>query len=135
MMAFDAPNREVCTVARGSTTTPLQALVTLNDTQFVEAARAFAQRILTRDAATELDRLQWAFLEATSRRPDRDEVEVLHRALERERARYTQKPELAHDYLSVGESPISKAIDPVELAAWSQIASLLFNLSETVTRN
>ncbi len=135
MMAFDAPNREVCTVARGNTTTPLQALVTLNDTQFVEASRAFAQRIALRNNATDEERLLWAFLEATSRKPSDQESHVLRKALARERSRYAAHFDLAKAYLRVGESPIHPKLDPVELAAWSQVAAILLNLSETVTRN
>ena len=135
MMAFDAPNREVCTVARGNTTTPLQALVTLNDTQFVEASRAFAQRILSRSNAMDDERLDWAFLEATSRKPSDQESHVLIKALARERSRYAAHVDLAKASIRVGESPIHSKFDPVELAAWSQVAAILLNLSETVTRN
>jgi hypothetical protein len=82
MMAFDAPNREVCTVARGNTTTPLQALVTLNDPQFVEASRALAERVLAQkgDDAT---RLRWAFSECVSRPPQEKELAVILVALKR----------------------------------------------------
>ena len=73
MAAFDAPNREVCTVARGNTNTPLQALVMLNDPQFVEAARAFAERMLHR-AGDDAAKLRWAFLEAVSRQPNPAEL-------------------------------------------------------------
>ena len=76
MVAFDAPNREICTIARASTTTPLQALVTLNDTQFVEAARALAGRILG-NAGDDAARLRWAFLEVLSRTPSDQEVGIL----------------------------------------------------------
>ncbi|MDP3072812.1 MAG: PSD1 and planctomycete cytochrome C domain-containing protein [Opitutaceae bacterium] len=134
MMAFDAPNREVCTVARGNTTTPLQALVTLNDPQFVEAARAFAERIIARpgqDAA----RLGWAFAECLSRPPRSKELGVLAVALERERARYAQDEAAARAYLAVGESPRNESIPPAEHAAWAQVATTLLNLSETITRN
>jgi hypothetical protein len=134
MAAFDAPNREVCTIDRGNTTTPLQALVTLNDPQFVEAARAFAQRVLHRpgdDAA----KLHWAFMEALSRPPAVEETAVLQRVLARERTRYSANPEAALAALAVGESPRDEALPPAEHAAWMQAASLVLNLSEAVTRN
>jgi hypothetical protein len=135
MMAFDAPNREVCTVSRGNTTTPLQALVMLNDTQFVEAARAFAARILLSIAKDDQDRLDWAFLEATSRTPTSEERSILARSLNREREHYRSGIKQAKAYLSVGESKISDDVNAAELAAWSQVASLLLNLSETLTKN
>lgn len=134
MVAFDAPNREVCTVARGSTITPLQALVTLNDPQFVEAARAFAERIVARpepDAA----RLRWAFAECVARTPAEAEVTVLQAALRRERARYVRDEAAARAALAVGESPRDERIPVAEHAAWMQVASLMLNLSEAVTRN
>ena len=134
MMAFDAPNREVCTVARGNTTTPLQALVTLNDPQFVEAARAFAERILAQrgdDAA----RLRWAFAECVSRPPQENELGVLAAALKRERARYAKNESAASALLAVGEAPRNETLPAAEHAAWTQVAATLFNLSETITRN
>ncbi len=135
MVAFDAPNREICTVARPSTTTPLQALVLLNDVQYVEAARAFAERILARDNDDETERLRWAFEECVSRPPTDEELSVLTDALFRERTRYANNKTAAQKYLANGESPRNENIPPAEHAAWSQIAALLLNLSETVTRN
>ena len=135
MMAFDAPNREVCTVARGYTTTPLQALVTLNDTQFVESSRAFAQRTLLRVNQTDEERLQWAFMESLSRKPTVQESIVLMKRLAREQSRYAAHVEMAKAYVNIGESIIDPNLDIVELAAWSQVASILLNLSETFTRN
>jgi hypothetical protein len=134
MVAFDAPNREVCTVSRAGTTTPLQALVTLNDTQFVEASRAFAGRILAHESG-DAGRLRWAFLEALSRPPSDHESRVLLRALGRERGRYRLDEAAALAYLGVGESPRDPGLPPAEHAAWAQIAAALLNLSETVTRN
>ena len=87
MAIFDAPNREVCTVDRASTNTPLQALVLLNDVQFVEAARAFAQRALQR-RGEDRARLAWMFAEATARTPTTAELAMLERALGRERAMF-----------------------------------------------
>jgi hypothetical protein len=134
MAAFDAPNREVCTVARAETTTPLQALVTLNDPQFVEAARAFAQRALARPGA-DAARLRWAFVEATAREPKPAELGVLASALQRERQRYAANPTAAAAFLAIGEAPRDEKLPAVEHAAWAQITTLLLNLSETVTRN
>jgi hypothetical protein len=134
MVAFDAPNRETCVVARPSTTTPLQALVLLNDVQFVEASRAFAERIIA-SADHDADRLRWAFAECISRPPSDDEFAVLDRALQRERTRYAADESAAREYLANGESPRNETIPITEHAAWSQIAALLLNLSETVTRN
>ncbi len=134
MMAFDAPNREVCTISRGNTTTPLQALVTLNDPQFVEAARAFAERI-QHQVGDEAAKLRWAFLESTSREPKPAELKVLQSTLTRERTRYTAHANAANETLSVGESPRDQKLPPAEHAAWMQVATLILNLSESVTRN
>ena len=134
MVAFDAPNREVCTVARGNTNTPLQALVTLNDPQFVEAARVLAERVLAQpgdDAA----RLRWAFAATVSRPPEAAEFGVIESALRRERQHYAKDTPSALALLAVGESPRNERLRPAEHAAWTQVASLLFNLSETITRN
>ncbi len=135
MAAFDAPNRETCVVSRPLTNTPLQALVLLNDTQFVEAARGFAQRILARPDVDDTNRLRWAVLEALSRPPTETENRVLLAALERERATYRADEAAARALLRVGESPAPRAHPPAELAAWTQVAATLFNLSEFVTKN
>lgn len=134
MTAFDAPIREVCTITRGATTTPLQALVLLNDPQFVEAARAFAERIEHRPG-DDRAKLRWAFVEAASRQPNAQELEVLEGGLVRERRRYADHPAAAKELLSVGESPRDERLAETEHAAWTQIASLVLNLSETITRN
>ena len=134
MAAFDAPNREVCTVARSTTNTPLQALVTLNDPQFVEASRVLAERVLAQpgdDAA----RLRWAFAATVSRSPEAAELGVIESALRRERQHYAKDTPAALALLAVGESPRNQRLRPAEHAAWTQVASLLFNLSETITRN
>jgi hypothetical protein len=134
MAAFDAPNREICTVQRASTITPLQALVLLNDVQFVEASRALAERIVQQsndDAA----RLRWGFEECTSRPPTDEELVVLAEMLRRERARYAADGAAATAYLANGESLRDEQIPSAEHAAWSLVAALMMNLSEAVTRN
>lgn len=134
LTVFDAPSREVCAVDRAGTTTPLQALVTLNDVQFVEAARAFAERILTRRGDDAM-RLRWAFVEALSRPPRAEEMAIASAALERERGRYQTDASAAQAFLEAGESPRDESLPAGEHAAWAQIAVLLLNLSETLTRN
>ncbi len=134
MATFDAPNREVCVVDRAATNTPLQALVLLNDVQFVEAARAFAERALVL-GGDDARRLEWAFREATSRVPDDSEKRVLARALARERAKFAQDRAAAQALLSHGESARNEQFAIEEHAAWTQVAALILNLSEIVTRN
>ena len=134
MVAFDAPNREVCTITRGNTTTPLQALVTLNDTQFVEASRALGERLAKRTGNDEA-KLRWAFLEVVSREPTASELAIAAKTLARERARYTRDGARAQAVLAVGESPRDAQIPAGEHAAWMQVSTLLLNLSEAVTRN
>lgn len=134
LAVFDAPNREVCTIGRTTTNTPLQALVLLNDPQFVEAARAHAAKILRSNFPDDAARLARLFTETTGRPPAIEEAETLTKSLQRERARYGASPEEARTVLSIGESLAPSGISPTELAAWTQIASLLHNLSETVTR-
>ncbi|MGH7955701.1 MAG: DUF1553 domain-containing protein [Opitutaceae bacterium] len=133
MAAFDAPNREVCTVSRPNTTTPLQALVTLNDIQFVETARVFAGRILAQPGS-DAAKLRWAFLEAVSREPRPEELKVVTAALQRERRHYAANPAAAEKFLAAGEAPRNRRLKPAEHAAWAQVGSLLLNLSENMTR-
>jgi hypothetical protein len=134
LVAFDAPNREICTVTRGNTTTPLQALVTLNDVQFTEAARIFAAKILQQKLTDEA-RLTWAFTEVLSRAPQPHELKVLQHTWSRELQRYQQDPARARTVLNLGEAPQDSHLDPIAQAAWMQVATLLFNLSETIIRN
>jgi hypothetical protein len=134
MVAFDAPNREVCTVTRGNTTTPLQALVTLNDVQFAEAARTLATRLLDQPGDDEA-RLRWGFREVVSREPSARELSVARGTLARERQRYAADPARARAALQVGEAPADTRHAAPEHAAWMQVGTLLLNLSETVTRN
>ncbi|MBL4883466.1 MAG: DUF1553 domain-containing protein, partial [Planctomycetaceae bacterium] len=134
MAAFDAPNRETCVVSRPTTNTPLQALVLLNDVQFVEASRALAQQVLNRDGDDE-SRIQWAFLEALSRPASDQEISLLEKSLARERSRYQNDKAAASALLSVGESIRDRNLPVQEHAAWTQVVSTIMNLSETVTRN
>jgi hypothetical protein len=134
MISFDAPNREICTMKRSVTNTPLQALVLLNDPQFVEASRAFAERIINQGPQGTEQRLAFAFELATARLPTPPEMAVLKRAYARGLREYQAHPERAREYLQVGESRRDTRIDPAEHAAWTGVASLILNLSEMITK-
>lgn len=122
---FDAPTRETCTVVRGSTNTPLQALVTMNDPQYVEAALAFGKRMLTEGGETAERKLEFGFRNATGREPTPEERVLLAKALEKHLARYSKDTAAAQ--LLVGEQ------NP-ELAAYTMVASILLNLDELINR-
>jgi len=134
MMILDAPMRESCVVRRSKTNTPTQALVTLNETGFFEAARAFAQKVLTTKKDDE-SRMNYAFRCATGRLPTATEKKVLFDLLADQRAVYKAKPAEALKALSVGESPRDKSLDASEHAAWMIVCNLIFNLDETLTEH
>ena len=134
LMAFDTPTREVCVLQRQRTNTPMQALVTLNDEQFVEAARHFARRILTSGAQTFSDRLNFAFEWATSRPADQLRIEVLQKFHDEQSKVFRDDPKRAEDLLSVGESARDAKLDPYEHATWTLLASMILNLDETLNR-
>ncbi len=134
MITFDAPSRESCTVSRSRTNTPLQALVLMNDEQYVEAARNFARRILKEGGTTPEARMVFAFRLATSRKPRADEVEVLNRVLQQQLEDFRADKEASEKLLQVGDSPRDPSFDAPELAAWTMIANVLLNLDETVTK-
>jgi mono/diheme cytochrome c family protein len=130
---FDAPDREKCTARRAVTNTPLQALVLLNDPTYVEAARAFAQRVLHCGGRTDRERLNFAFKLATARTPDSQERVVLLGSLREFRSSYQQDQEYASKLLSVGDVKADSRLDPRELAAWTTLAGMILNLDETIT--
>ncbi len=137
MVAFDAPSREECAVARPRSNTPLQALVLLNDPIYVEAARAFATRIVAEGGSTAADRLQFAYRTVLNRNASQEEQSLLTKLYEQNLADYQQEPQNAHELLSVGQSPLNLPADcdASELAAWTSVARAILNLHETITRS
>lgn len=135
MQIFDAPTREKCTVARARTNTPLQALVTLNDVQYVEASRMLAARILQEQDSTDAERLHYAYEIVLSRLPSDSEKSVVLDLLKDCRSAYTADEVAAKELLQQGESPIPEELNASELASWTIIASILLNLDETLNRN
>ena len=118
---------------RERTDTPLQALVTMNDPQFVEAARHFGERLIQQGCEPE-QRLEFGFRAVTGRYPSRAEKAVLKTALEKLLAKYQKEPEAARKLIAVGESPVNKEMNPSELAAYTMVGSLLLNLDETLNK-
>jgi hypothetical protein len=133
LTTFDAPDRETCTVRRSRTNTPLQALVLMNDPTYVEASRKLAERLMTGAAATN-ERIDLAFRLATSRPPTPAELTVLRKLFEEQLGAYRKDPAAALKLLSNGEARRDEGLDPVELAAWTAVASVILNLDETITR-
>ncbi len=131
---FDAPSREVCTVNRPRTNTPLQALVGLNDPTFVEAARAFAVRILRESGPSVVQRLRFAFRTAVARPPTAAELEVLQQIVAEQKATFDDDPEAARQLTAGGESEVPAEFDSAELAAWTAFSSVVLNLDEALTR-
>jgi hypothetical protein len=134
LMAFDAPSREECTAERAHSNTPLQSLVLLNDPTFVEAARVFAEKIIQQGGGEERQKLQWAYERALSRSPNQNELKTLTTLLEKHRQKFQNDKTAAEEFLKVGDAPVNKTIDPVELAAWTSVSRTILNLHETITR-
>jgi hypothetical protein len=133
MDIFNAPNRETCTVRRERTNTPLQALVTLNDPQFVEAARHLAETALKQGGNPE----GWA--DAMARRvlarPLRpEELRVVQASVSELLTFYKAHPDDAKKLLAVGESKADASLDPAALAAWTMLANELMNLDEVLNK-
>ncbi|MBE2286190.1 MAG: DUF1553 domain-containing protein [Prosthecobacter sp.] len=134
MLAFDAPSREECTAERNRSNIPQQALVLLNDPTYVEAARAFAARILPSEGDAS-KRITWAFQQALQRQPTADEMKTLSSLVAKHLADYQKDPSAAEALLKTGAAPAPATLNRPELAAWAHVARVLLNLHETVTRS
>jgi hypothetical protein len=133
MRILGADGRTVCRTRRERTNTPLQALVMLNDPQFVEAARMLAEHILA-EADSPAARLTLAFRLATSRVPNAAESAILADELRDRRAEFAASQASAAAYLKVGARPPSAKFAAPELAAYSAVASLILNLDESQSK-
>ena len=133
MVTFDAPNREVCTLRRNRSNTPLQALVTLNDPVYVEAAQALARRMAEANGALE-EKMRYGFRRVLARPPSEAESRHLLALWEDARAHYSRKPGEAALLSASEENLLLPTLDPVELAAWTTVANVLLNLDETLMK-
>jgi hypothetical protein len=135
MLLFDSPSREICTVKRSRTNTPLQALSLMNEITYVEAARRLAERMISEGGSTPESRIAWGFRRVLARQPDSFELQKLASNLASRRSQFAQDAESAAKLISVGASTPSASISPSELAAYTVTANVILNLDETVMRN
>lgn len=134
MNTFDAPSRESCSVYRERTNTPLQALLLMNDPQYVEAARFFAQA--TVDASDDFDeRIKYMYQVALGREPTDVELSVVTSQYESDYAVFKSNVRQAVNLLRIGELPANRRYDAAELASWTLVASLIMNTDEFVSKN
>lgn len=142
MLNFDAAERHTCIVKRQKTSTPLQALVTLNDPQFVEAARVLAQHVMPTvsvgkerlEGPTETVGITAIFKAVVSRPARPEEMTLMQQLYTEELADFKRNPKRAAELLSVGEYPIDKKLNPVELAAWTVVTSTIMNFDEAIIK-
>lgn len=135
LSTFDAPSRESACVRRERTNTPLQALLLMNDPQYVEAARALATRSMHEAGPAPQAIAAAMFQRATCRPPHADEVANMVSLYEAQRAHYQKESEAAGKLLAVGEFPLDPKLDRAQLAAWTIVANMILNLDEVVTKN
>ncbi len=134
MTTFDAPGRSHMSLQRGKTSTPLQALFTLNDPQFVEASRLLAERMLEEGGENLESQISFAFKAATSRAPKEKEIQLLSELYREEFEAFQAEPSRIDSLLGVGEYPVNNNLDTTQLAAGTIVASTILNLDETITK-
>ena len=133
MTLFDTSTREVCSTRRMVTNTPLQALVLLNDPQFVEAARKLGERILKQGGATDESRAKWAYREVIGKPPTSEQLVLLTEVITLQRGYFQSKSSDAAALLKVGDSPPDPALDKIEAATFAALAQALLNLDANIT--
>ncbi|MCA9104341.1 MAG: DUF1553 domain-containing protein, partial [Planctomycetales bacterium] len=132
MLTFDATSRETCTARRELTTTPLQALVILNDPQYVEAARVLSEQLVLRHGTELDDRWTELFRRLTGRPPTDRERDVVRGLYDEQLAYFEAAPERAREFLSVGERPIQAELNAIDVAATGVVVQTLFAYDETI---
>ena len=131
MVLFDAPSRETCSVVRGSTNTPLQALVLMNEPQFVKAGLALGHRILHQGGSSHSSRINYGFRLTTGRNPSTQEAKLLEKSVLENIQRYTSDLRAAQQLI---QSTVKATKQTPELAAYAILGSTLLNLDESITR-
>jgi len=134
LTTLDASLRDVCRMKREMTATPLQSLVILNSPQFTEAARELAQQIVRSHGGNIEQGVEDLFRTATSRPATKDELALLVELFDKQRQRFSQSPDQTQQWLSVGDTPHDKSLDPPLVAAMASVANMLFNYDGCVTK-
>ncbi|PHQ33103.1 PSD1 and planctomycete cytochrome C domain-containing protein [Rhodopirellula bahusiensis] len=137
LQVFDAPKGDAACVRREQSNTPLQSLVLMNEPQFVDAARAFAARILREAPGDDTQRIRFAFRMCTSRVPDAEEVAVLKRMLQQQREHIAEGKLNLQELLGVSEQSCRQltGFEAEDLAAWMTVSRTILNLDETITKS
>lgn len=133
MLAFDVPGRDVCTVRRQQTNTPLQPLVMLNDPQFVEASRGLAIRMMKEGGADFPSRARWVFRETLGREANEAESRLLIELHDSQLDFFKNDPKSAESFLKVGDLTPPPDIPAIGLAAATVVANAILNLDEAIT--
>ena len=134
MDAFDAPARDAACTRRQRTDTPLQALVTMNDPQWVEASRVLAERLIKEGGRDPKQRIRLLSMILLSHAPSPQMLSTLEHSLKQMEQHFATNPRAAHDLIGVGEQRADPAIPAPELAAWTMVASEVLNLDETLNK-
>ena len=135
MTTFDAPSREACTTRRERTNTPLQALLLLNDPQYLEAARALGQRMMKEGGKSPEERIQFAYTLATAKPITPADLKLTLNTFQDMLKHYQSDQKAATELIAVGESKPDATLNPQELAAWTMVANLILNLDEVLSKN
>ncbi len=134
MNIFDAPSRAYCVVKREKTATPLQALVLMNDPQFLEASRVLAERIISECGSSVENKITLGYRLLTGRHPSTQEIELLTDQYHEVWTLYSKDQKKASSLAAIGEFPNNKLIDKTELAAYSQVMSTIMNFDATTMK-
>ena len=134
MIIFDASNRDQCEVNRLKTSTPLQALVMMNDPTVLEASRVFAEKMTTKGEAPG-QAITVAFKNIICRTPDKKELDILNTYYKNQLALFNNKKDLAQKTVSVGEYPYSYSLSNlVQTAALMRVINIIYNMEEAIVR-
>ena len=133
MLLFDMPSREMCAVSRTLTNTPLQALALMNEVTYVEAAKKFAERMMTKGGNAE-ERIAWGFRCATARSANKEELAILVEGYQRRLVRYEEDGKSADSLLAQGEAKVAGNLPKPEMAALTTVANVILNLDEVINK-